>query len=59
MEIPLDDVDPTDYGGQEDEAMEFESHSIHGLIAPIQRLTVSEMSTTFTTTTLTDVERYL
>ncbi|RXW20856.1 hypothetical protein EST38_g4998 [Candolleomyces aberdarensis] len=42
IEIPLDDVDPTDYGGQEDEPMDVENHSIHGLIAPIQRLTLLE-----------------
>lgn len=41
LEGSLDDVDPTDYGGGEDSDTPDVDNSMHGLIAPIQRLTVS------------------
>ena len=41
LEGSLDDVDPTDYGGGDDSDTQDIDNSMHGLIAPIQRLTVS------------------
>lgn len=41
LDASLDDVDPTDYGEPEDLDID-SSQSIHGLIAPIQRLTLLE-----------------